>query len=70
MHNEELRKALGRKIKDAREAKGWTIYELSKRSGLGETHIKSIENGVYSMRVDILDKLCRTLEIKVIIPTK
>lgn len=68
MHDEEMRTKLGLLIKAAREAKGWTHYELAKRSGLGETHVKNIERGAYSIRVDILERLCKTLEMEVIIP--
>lgn len=68
MHDEEMRIILGKRIEEARRAKGWTIYELAKRTGLGETHLKKLEQGVYSCRVDILEKVCKALEIEVVIP--
>ena len=55
-------------IKDAREEKGWTRYELSKRTGFGETHLRQIEDGAYCMRVDVLNRLCRALEITIQFP--
>ena len=68
MHDEEMRVALGKRLFAARQAKGWTIYELAERTGLGETHLKKLEQGAYSCRVDILEKVCKALEIEVTIP--
>jgi ribosome-binding protein aMBF1 (putative translation factor) len=55
-------------IKAAREQKGWTRYELAKRAGIGETHLHAIEDGEFSIRLDIFDKLLRALEIDCRLP--
>lgn len=61
MEREQITTELGAMIKAARERKGWTVYELAKRTGLQASHLAKIEEGVYSVRVDILDKVCRAL---------
>lgn len=70
MHEEDLRKKLGLLIRQAREAKGWTHYEVSKRTQIGVTHLVKIEDGVYSIRIDILQKICEALDLKVRFPLK
>lgn len=55
-------------VKAAREQKGWTRYELAKRAGIGETHLRAIEDGEFSIRLDIFDKLLRALEIDCRLP--
>ena len=68
MHDEDLRKSLGSIIREAREMRGWTRYELAKRTGLGATHIACIENGVYSIRVDVLNRICNALALSITFP--
>ena len=55
-------------IKDAREAKGWTRYELAKRADIGETHLAKIEEGEYCIRVDVVNKLAKALDITISFP--
>ena len=52
---------VARKIKQAREAKGWTVYKLACKSGVNASHIYRIEDGFLSARIDTLHKLCKAL---------
>ena len=70
MHDEEMRMTIGRMIEQARKERGWSYYELAKRTGMGVTHLKSIEQGAYSCRVDIFNKICEALGIEVIFPIR
>lgn len=63
-----VRLEVGILVRQAREARGWSRYELAKQSGLGETHVAKIEEGAYSVRVDIFNKLCKTLGIEATFP--
>jgi ribosome-binding protein aMBF1 (putative translation factor) len=55
-------------IKQAREAKGWTRYELAKNAHMSEAHIMRIEQAQFCIRVDVLNKLAKTLEMGVTFP--
>lgn len=55
-------------IREAREKNGWTRYELAKRSGMSEAHIMRIEHGLYAIRVDIFNNLCKALGIECVFP--
>lgn len=57
-------------IKAAREQKGWTRYELAKRAGIGETHLRNIEDAEFSVRLDIFNRILVALDIKVLMPLK
>ena len=70
--DEEKTKAIRDKvaaiIADAREKNGWTRYELAKRAGMSEAHIMRIEKGLYAIRVDVFNNLCKTLGIEATFP--
>ena len=68
MNKEQMRAQLGALIQKEREARGWSRYKLAHEAGIQETHLANIEGAKYSIRVDILDRLCRALEIEVTIP--
>lgn len=61
---------IGKMIREAREAKGWTIYSVAAESGIHEAAIWRIERGVNSIRVDTLQKLCTALDLEVTFPLK
>lgn len=63
-----VREKVGAMIQAAREQKGWSRYELAKRTMMGETHIAKIEEGAYAVRVDIFNHLCKVLEIEANFP--
>lgn len=54
--------AIGELVKTSRESKGWSRYRLAKEAGITAVHVKGIEDGALSVRVDTLDKLCRALD--------
>lgn len=61
---------IGKMIREAREAKGWTVYGVAAESGIHEAAIWRIERGVNSIRVDTLQKLCEALDLEVTFPLK
>lgn len=52
-----LRQYVGAQIKQARRARGLTVYALSKRTGISTTHLYGIEDGHASPSLAVLDKL-------------
>lgn len=59
---------VSRRIHEERIKRGWTIYKLASLSGVHTSNISRIEDGFICPRVDLLHKLCVTLEIEIKIP--
>lgn len=59
------RKKIGGMIAEIRKWKGLTQEDLSKMSGLDRTNIAKIENGKYSVGVDVLGKICKALGVEI-----
>lgn len=58
------RKKIGGMIAEIRKSKGLTQEELSVMVGFDRTNIAKIENGKYSVGVDILGKICKALGVE------
>ena len=56
------REELGRRLKEARQAKGLTLKEVEHLSGVSMTHTSQIERGMTSPTVGALEKLARALD--------
>jgi DNA-binding XRE family transcriptional regulator len=61
------RKRIGKLIADTRRRQGLSIRELAVRSGVSYQNITKIENGRYNVSIDILDKLCKALGLKIVL---
>ena len=59
------RKRIGQLIADARRKQGLSIRELAEKCGVSYQNITKIENGRYNVSIDILNKLCATLGLKI-----
>lgn len=55
--------SIGEKVTKHRMEKGWTKLELSKQSGLSNSHISQIENGKRNPCVPTLKKLSKALNV-------
>lgn len=58
------RREIGRTIKAAREAKGYTIRELAAMVDMSKNHISRIEGGIYNYTLDNLNTIARALGIE------
>lgn len=56
---------LGSAIKSLRLQKGWTLTEMSKRTGFSITTLSRVENNHTSLTYDKLDQLCERLSIDI-----
>lgn len=54
----------GRRLRAAREDKGWTQEELADRADLTSVQISRVERGVREVRLTTLLKLIAALEVK------
>lgn len=59
------RKKVGGMIAEIRKSKGLTQEDLSLIAGLDRTNIAKIENGKYSVGVDVLGKICKALGVEI-----
>lgn len=63
MTNERLR--IGRRLAEIRIEKGLSVRTLSERCGITYQNINKIENGKYSVGIDVLATLCQALGCEV-----
>ena len=56
-----MAEALENRIREAREAKGWTQAQLAERIGVSRKTINTVENGVFVPSTVIALKLARAL---------
>ncbi|WP_037312283.1 helix-turn-helix domain-containing protein [Ruegeria halocynthiae] len=55
--------ALGRSIRDARRAKGWTLEEAGRAAGIGRSTLSKIENNQTRPSFDIVRRLTQALDM-------
>ncbi|EEE35798.1 transcriptional regulator, XRE family [Rhodobacteraceae bacterium KLH11] len=55
--------ALGRSIRDARRAKGWTLEEAGRAAGIGRSTLSKIENNHTRPSFDIVRRLTQALDM-------
>ncbi|WP_424830535.1 helix-turn-helix domain-containing protein [Ruegeria sp.] len=55
--------ALGRSIRDARRAKGWTLEEAGRAAGIGRSTLSKIENNQTKPSFDIVRRLTQALDM-------
>jgi DNA-binding XRE family transcriptional regulator len=56
---------IGRRLRELREEKGLTAYEIARRSGIHRPNISRMESGKHVPTVDTLDRLARALGVPV-----
>ena len=50
------------RLREARQAAGFTQVELAKRARMDQADISRIEKGAKAISMDVLDRLCRALK--------
>lgn len=63
--NIDHRIEIGNRIAEIRKQRGLTQAELSEITGLQQVNISKIENGKYNVSIDILNRVCRALEVEI-----
>ena len=64
MTKEKFLKALGKKVKTLREAKGLSQYAFSDESGISRSQIARLENGELNCTMSTLLSLAQTLGVE------
>jgi len=54
---------IGRRIRELRQRRGWTLEELSSRSGLSVSFLSQVERGLSSLSISSLQAICEALGI-------
>lgn len=55
-------------VKTARKSKRLSQYRLAKDAGITPVHVREIEHGVLSPRVDTLNSICKALQMEIRLP--
>lgn len=64
----KIETAIGELVKASRKNKGLSQYRLAKEAGITAVHIREIEHGMLSPRVDTLNKICKALQMEIRLP--
>ena len=67
-NKEQTAAAVAKMIRNARKASGWTLYRLSKETGITEGHLSKIESGEIALRVDMLQRITKALRVCIAFP--
>jgi len=59
----QVRKMLGKRVRQIREKRGWSQEELVHRSGLARSFTGAIERGEKDIRISTLVKLAKTFNL-------
>ena len=62
MNDEDILKTFGDRVRQLRQAKGWSQEQLAARAGLQRTYVGGVERGERNISVRSLDKLARAFE--------
>ena len=54
---------IGNRLKKIRTLKNYSVYKLAQLSGVSSTYIHEIESGKKQPTVEIISKLCKSLDI-------
>ncbi|MDH2346076.1 XRE family transcriptional regulator [Bradyrhizobium sp. SSUT18] len=57
---------LGHRLKRVRTDKGWTLKEVSERTGVARSTLSKIENGQMSPTYDVLQKITRGIDLDIV----
>ena len=59
-----LREEIGKRIAELRKERELSQSTLALKAGIDKGHIARIEQGRYSVGLDILEKICKALDVK------
>ena len=65
MENMNSRESIGKQLAELRQQKGLTIRQLAELSGVNYSNIGKIERGAYNVSIDILSKICNSIDVNI-----
>jgi transcriptional regulator with XRE-family HTH domain len=60
----DIRRTLASNLRRVRKRQGLSQEELAYRASVDRTYVSAIERGVYSVTIDVLDRLARSLDVE------
>ena len=60
----DIRAVFALNLKNARLAKAMSQEELAHLAGIDRTYVSSLERGVYSASIDVVDKIAKVLGLE------
>lgn len=60
-----FRQLLGNQLATFRKERGLTVRELAELAGVNSANICKLENAKYNASIDIIEKVCRALEVEI-----
>lgn len=63
-HHETVATALGRRIRQLRQTRGWSQERLAEHAGLDRSYVAGIEVGARNPSLKALDQLATALSVK------
>ena len=65
MRERKINKLLGKKVQRLRKTLGYTQEGFAEHIGISRTHMGHIEQGRKSPSLELIDKIAKTLKVKV-----
>lgn len=62
---QSAKRALGRRVRELRESKGWSQSEFASMCGVAAGYLKRIEHGEMDPRCSVLQTIATTLETSI-----
>lgn len=59
----DVRRNFGKRLRELREAEGWSQEEFADRAGLHRTYVSAVERGVRNPTLSVLARIAKALGI-------
>lgn len=59
----DVRRKFGKRLRELREAEGWSQEEFADRAGLHRTYVSAVERGVRNPTLSVLARIAKALGI-------
>lgn len=57
----DVRRKFGKRLRELREAEGWSQEEFADRAGLHRTYVSAVERGVRNPTLSVLARIAKAL---------
>ena len=60
----DIRKRFGHRVRELRNARGWSQEELADRADLHRTYISAVERGVRNPTITVIERIAKALKVR------